>query len=194
MRTSGLRSKKGRKAPISSGSITGDTDNIDKVRDLLFGAQARDFNTRIGQLEKRLVREAAALQSELQSRLDSLEEYTKTEIKAVTGVQVEESKERKASVGAVTRDQKKADDALRRGVEKVRDKLIDSERELRESLLQESKKLAAEIQKNHALVTKLLEDESRSIREAMTHRGSLGDLLTEMGLRLKDELRLPEPD
>ena len=72
----------------------GDTANIDKVRDLLFGAQSRDFDTRLKRLEERFARDTSALRSELNSRVDSLEEYIKSEFQVAADARKEERRER----------------------------------------------------------------------------------------------------
>ena len=76
----------------------------------------------------------------------------------------------------------------------MRERAKTSEQKLRESLLQESKKLSAEIQQRHLEIQTVLESEATDLRAVMTPRQRLGDLLTEIGLRLKDELELPGAD
>ncbi len=50
-------------------------ENLDKVRDILFGSQMRDNERRFGRLEERLAKEAGDLRDETRKRLDSLEVY-----------------------------------------------------------------------------------------------------------------------
>ena len=47
--------------------------NVDKIRDILFGAQMRDYDKRFARLEDRLMKDADALREEMRKRLDALE-------------------------------------------------------------------------------------------------------------------------
>ena len=172
----------------------GDTGNIGKVRELLFGAQARDFDTRRKRVEERFARDTSALRSELNSRLDSLEEYIKSEFPAAAGGRSEERREREQEDKQLGSELKSKSESLRKSIELTRDKQKASEALQRDSLLQESKKLSADLQNKHLELSTRLEEESRSLSNAMTHRVTLGDLLTEVGLRLKDEFDLPDTE
>ena len=168
--------------------------NIDQVRELLFGAQARDFDSRIERLGERLTRDAEALRAEINGRLDSLEEHIRAEFRAVGQAQKEERQEREKGLRDVERALTKSTDKLRAAIDDTREKLQSGDGELRESLLQEAKKLRGEIADRHKELGDRLDAESRELRETLTDRQALGDLLTEVGLRLKNEFHLPEPD
>jgi hypothetical protein len=49
--------------------------NVDKIRDILFGSQMRDYDKRFGRLEERLAKAADALREDLKKRFDSLESF-----------------------------------------------------------------------------------------------------------------------
>lgn len=52
--------------------------SLDKVRDILFGVQARDIERRFARLEERLVKETTDLKEGVSRRVDALEERTAT--------------------------------------------------------------------------------------------------------------------
>jgi len=54
-------------------------ESIDKVRDILFGAQVRDFERRFSALERHLRNEVSDLSSAMSKRFDSLESYIEEE-------------------------------------------------------------------------------------------------------------------
>jgi hypothetical protein len=68
----------------SSGQDPASSDNLEKVRDILFGAQMRDYDRRSVHLEEGLRKESADLREETRLRFDSLENYIKQEIAALT--------------------------------------------------------------------------------------------------------------
>ena len=47
--------------------------NVEKIRDILFGSQMRDYEKRFQRLEERLTKDAEALREELKKRFDGLE-------------------------------------------------------------------------------------------------------------------------
>ena len=57
--------------------------NLDKVRDLLFGGQMRDYDRRFARLEERLVKETTELRDDVKKRLGALEAYMKAGTKSV---------------------------------------------------------------------------------------------------------------
>ena len=65
--------------PEADGAAGG---NLDKVRDLLFGGQMRDYDRKFARLEERLVKETADLREEVKRRLSALETYMKAELES----------------------------------------------------------------------------------------------------------------
>lgn len=57
-----------------------ETDNVDKIRDILFGNQMRDVDKRFASLEKSLASDLAALRNENALQLDSLKTFIESEI------------------------------------------------------------------------------------------------------------------
>src|ERR1700752_1662556 len=53
--------------------------SIDKVRDILFGGQMREFERRFTRLEERLLKETTDLRAHVKSRLEALEAFSKKE-------------------------------------------------------------------------------------------------------------------
>ena len=54
--------------------------SIEQNRDILFGAQIRDFEKRFARVEERLIREVTSLRDESRKRFDSLESYIGKEV------------------------------------------------------------------------------------------------------------------
>jgi hypothetical protein len=57
--------------------------NVDKIRDILFGSQMRDYDKRFGRLEERLAKAADALRDDLKKRFDSLESFVQQEVESL---------------------------------------------------------------------------------------------------------------
>ncbi len=50
-----------------------ESGNVDRIRNILFGSQMRDYDGRFQKMEERLTREAGELRSDLQRQLQALE-------------------------------------------------------------------------------------------------------------------------
>ena len=55
--------------------VVDEAGKVDRIRDILFGPQMRDYDSRFQKLEERLTREAGELRGELQHQLQALEGF-----------------------------------------------------------------------------------------------------------------------
>ncbi len=168
--------------------------NIDNIREILFGAQARQNEKRFQRLEDLLAKEGADLREEINRRFDALESYVKQENDALAERVDSEKNERASSlkelnreVGALTRDLEKKAGSLG-------DKLTKGMKDLRGQILEQSKSLSSEIRDKGNVVLSDLGKEIEELRTEKTDRAALTALFTEMAMRLSDELRLPDTD
>jgi hypothetical protein len=70
--------------------------------------------------------------------------------------------------------------------------LAGAQGDLRARILDQSKALGAEIRKAQSDLESALEREATILRHEKKDRETLGDLFSELGLRLRGELQLPE--
>ena len=64
-------------------SLHGEAGSVDKIRDILFGAQMRDYEARFARLEEQLMKETAEIRETSRRRSEQLESYILREFKAV---------------------------------------------------------------------------------------------------------------
>src|SRR5665213_1982579 len=55
--------------------LRGGAGNVDKIRDILFGSQMRDYEARFARLEETLVKETVEIRETNRRRFDQLETY-----------------------------------------------------------------------------------------------------------------------
>jgi CHASE3 domain sensor protein len=165
--------------------------NVDKIRDILFGSQMRDYDKRFGRLEERLAKAADALRDDLKKRFDSLESFVQQEVESIHQRLKTEKSERVEALKELTRETRDSAKTLDHRLSQLDEHLSSAQGELRGRILDQSKTLLNEIQKAHSEMESSLEREAESLRNDKTDRATLADLLTEMALRLKDELELP---
>lgn len=98
-----------KKPATASGNIgneIADAGNMDKIRDILFGNQARDYEKRFVKLEDQVAQDAADLKAEIVKRIDSLETYIKQEIKDINDRIKNESNDRSDADKSIQQDMK----------------------------------------------------------------------------------------
>jgi DNA anti-recombination protein RmuC len=168
-----------------------ESGNVDQIRHILFGSQMRDYDGRFQRLEERLAKDAAALQTDLQKRLDALEAFMKGEAESLANRLKTEQAERNRAVEKLARDLAETAKDLEMKIGHLDEQAAKDIRDLRQQLLDQSKALSAEMKDRHEQLQAGLNHEAHLIRGAMTGRESLAEMLTEVALRLKGEFRVP---
>lgn len=146
--------------------------SLDKVRDILFGVQMRDYERKIGRLEERLLKETESLAERIKAEHD----------------------ERSDGAKDLARELKETGRAFDKKTAHLDDQLAKSQRELRQQMLDQYQRLAEEIRQKTEEVLMRLAQESQELRTEKTDRAALASLLTEMAMRLNNEFRLPGAD
>jgi hypothetical protein len=164
---------------------------VDRIRDILFGSQMRDYDGRFQRLDERLAREAAEARDESQKRIEGLENFLKAEVQSLTHRLNSEQSDRSGAIERLAHDLAETARALEGKIKNLDDQTAREFHSLREQLLEQSKALSAEIKEKHDQMKSNLNHEAAQIRHAMTGRESLAEMLSEVALRLKNEFRVP---
>jgi DNA anti-recombination protein RmuC len=165
--------------------------SIDKVRDILFGVQMRDYDKRFARLEERLVKDTADLREEVRKRLASLEQYLQHEIAALGDRVAAEQGERLDAEKALGADLRETARSFERKTAAMDDQAARAQRELRQQLLEQQQRLTDEIQQRHQELLSVVGRESGELRDEKADRAALATLFTEMAMRLSNQFRLP---
>jgi len=168
--------------------------NVDKIRDILFGANMREYETRFARLEETLNREAADLRETTRKRFDSLENYLKKELEALQARLKTEREERTESAAQQSRESKDLGDSLARRIRDLDDQSSEAHRGLRQEILDQSRTLLDEIRAKHEDIAATLERRFQELRHGKTDRAALASLFTEVAMRLNDEFHIPGSD
>ncbi len=170
----------------SKGDIGG-SGNLDKVRELLFGNQVREFEKRFTRLEERLIKECANLRDETRRRLDSLEMYIQKEVETSTERIKTEQSERDEAVGGLAQELQSTAKSLEKKLSQLDEQTSQSQRVLRQQILEQSKSLNDEIRQKYEEILAVLEREAQELRTNKTNRSTLAALFAELAVRLNSE-------
>src|SRR5271168_4457907 len=176
---------------VANGEVR-EGQNVDKIRDILFGSQMRDYEKRFVRLEERLAKASDALRDDLKKRFDSLESFVQQEVEALGQRLKAEKSERADALKELTRETRDSAKSIEKKLSQLEEQLSSAQGDLRARILEQSKSLGNEIRKTQTEMEAALEREAETLRHEKTDRETLGDLFSELGLRLKGELELPE--
>ncbi|RLL54759.1 hypothetical protein D8Y20_02990 [Mariprofundus sp. EBB-1] len=165
--------------------------NVDQIRDIIFGSQMRDYESRFQRLEERLLNELTTVRNETSTRVDALESYMRNEMDALNSRQSKERDERESDDKELSEELKQLSKELLKKLSQLDDSVTNQNRELRDQLLNQSKSLSTEIHSTREQLNNALVQATNELQHNKTDRASLAELLSEMALRLKDEFPLP---
>ncbi len=165
--------------------------NIDKIRDIIFGNQMRDYEKRFGRLEDRLLKESSELRDELKRRFEQLEAYTRTEFEAIADQLKNEQGERGSATQALTQELRDLGHTTDKRAAQLDEQAVKNARDLRQQLLDQAKQLSEELRLRVDNLAATLDREAQALRDDKTDRAALAALFTEMAMRLTNELTLP---
>lgn len=175
--------RKGEFPPSDDPSASG---HLDKIRDILFGAQAREHDRRFAQLEQHLLREATDLRHDLKRRFESLELYIKKEVESLTNRLSTEQDLRGESVTRLTQDLTQLAATLEEKARRLEQQASQAQSHVLQQLAERTNELADDVRTRHAETTSALEGAVRDLRAEKTDRTSLAAILMEAAQRLSN--------
>lgn len=162
----------------------GESNSLDKVRDILFGNQIREVDKRFARLEERLIAELVNVRDETRKRLDALENYIRQEVDSLTERLKKEQVEREAVVRSLSEENKNINSSLENKIAQFDEQTTSRQRELREHILNQSKSLQDDLQQKYEEILALLKRETQELQKDKTDRSKLAALFTELAIRL----------
>jgi hypothetical protein len=161
--------------------------SVEKIREILFGSQIKNYEARFARLEEALARETAEIKDTMRRRLDSLEAFFKSETESLAARLKSERDEREETLNTIGRELKTTAAQLSKKILDLDNKAAQDRSAARQELMTESRKLLDEIRQRHESLSGLLENRVQELRHAKTDRSALAALFVELAVRLKDE-------
>ena len=177
--------------PTNGAGAEPDMGNIDKIREILFGGHMRDYDRRFSRVEEQLVKESLELREDTRKRFEALEAFVKAELAALNDRLQAEQRTRDDAVSGLWRGVHESSQALSAKLGEAQEQTARAHSELRQQILSQSKDLNDEMRRKQDEVTALIQREVADLNHGKTDRSSLATLLTEMAMRLNNDLKLP---
>ncbi len=180
-------------SPAAREDLAG-SGNLEKVREILFGSQARDYERRFSRLEDRLVKESLDLRDEMKKRFDSLESFIKKEIDSLNSRLRSEAESREKADQELSHAMAEIARAFEKRASQIEEHMAKETAEIRDQMLQQYKNLMDEILKKHKEISASLERDARELRSDKVDRFALASMFNEVALRLNNNLIIPIPE
>jgi len=189
--TSPLNNDGAQPQPTNSAGVEPDIGNIDKIREILFGGHMRDYDRRFSRVEEQLIKESLELREDTRKRFEALEAFVKAEFAALTDRLQAEQRNRDDAVSGLWRGINESSQALSTKLGEAQEHTLRAHSQLRQQILSQSQDLSDEMRRKQDEITALIQREVADLNHGKTDRSSLATLLTEMAMRLNNELKLP---
>jgi hypothetical protein len=165
--------------------------NLEKVRDLLFGAQIRDMENHFARLEERLQKDLTELKDETRGRFESLEVFLRKEVESLTDQLKTEQEVRQQAMQTLTQELTETVKAFDQRTNQAEEHIVKAQRELRQHILDQSRTLRDEFWDRYRELSEATDHSVQELRAEKTDRATLAVLLTELAMRLGNDYLLP---
>jgi hypothetical protein len=168
--------------------------NVDKIRDILFGSNMREYEQRFARLEEALKKESLDVRETTRRHLEALEGFVHKELAALEARLNTERDERSESHSRLAADLSAASTSIQKKIGEVENHEAQAKREIRNDLLQQSKELSDAIRNKGEELVALLERRAQELHHAKTDRAALAAMFNEVALRLTDQFKVTGAD
>ena len=166
--------------------------NVDKIRDILFGGQMREYERRFERLEAEFTRKLTNLENEFKSKLEALDAQAQREIEKLTKKSTQEKKERTAALTELSNSLTALGGRIDERLGELDDNLAGESSEIRRDLENTRVEVMDEANRLINEVTELMRVESDALQDTKADRVELAGLFSEFAMRLNREFDLPE--
>ncbi len=166
--------------------------NVDKIRDILFGSQMRDYETRLEATEQRLTQAIDRMTKNMERRIERLDKYARREVDKLSEQIKAERKDRTAEGKKSAKDLTSLTEQVEAWFAEVDEQMASESRDLRNALHDQGEELAAQIREAQSQSHEALQKEASELKDEKVAREDMAALLTEVAMRLNKDFKLPK--
>ncbi len=148
-------------------------DNIDKIRDILFGVQVKDFEKRFAKLEANLDESIAKTQKDTVKRLDSLENLIKKEIGSLLERIYVEQDSRTSAIKGLNEEIDVTTKTFEKELSKTKEKAENNDTKLRKNIADQTKSMTDEFREKQKEISTSLKEKSTNLETDKVDREML---------------------
>ncbi|MBL7000023.1 MAG: hypothetical protein ISR73_09210 [Gammaproteobacteria bacterium] len=164
-----------------------DLTNVDKIRDILFGNQMRDYDRKFNQLEERIASDLSNLRKENALQIESLQTFLESEIEILGSKLSSEEKTR-------VNEMDNLDELISKNVRQIDQKIselgstLDTQtRETNQKMLKQSQDFNTELASQIEQTRKRLDDYKQDLSSGKVDKSVLAEMLNTLALQINSE-------
>jgi len=163
----------------------GAAENVEQIREILFGPLLRDYAQRFARIEERLAQESADLRAEMRRRLDLVESYARQEVDHLGERLRTECGERNDSCNRLSQALADAVQSLERRLAESEERTAGALREFRESTYHRIEGVLDDLTQQMGSMDSSQNRRLEELRTRSIERSALAGLLSELALRVR---------
>ncbi len=164
-------------------------ENLDKVRDILFGGQMRAVDQRLAALEKRFQRDLDSLRTDNGKRLSAFEAFFKKEIESLTKKLTSERSKRSDDLKATNAEMQDGFKSMEKQIAKLDDASSKADAELRTAVLEHTQTVSEQLKSLSDAFSAELRQAVLELRGEKLDTATLVQLFSDMALNLSEDLK-----
>lgn len=185
-----MNNKTQKQSGANSGNANGEpaeSDNVDKIRDILFGNQMREVEQRFARLEKSLANDLSAMRNENALQIDSLKTFIESEIEILGSKLSGEEQSRIENVDEL-------DDKVKQSVKQIDKKISDvvksldkNSRDVNQKILKQSQDFNNELSNQITEARERMDNHRQELSFAKVDKLVLSEMLNALALQVNPD-------
>ena len=172
------------KAPTADTGDASELDNVDKIRDILFGNQMRDFDRKFQQLEERIATELSNLRKEQSLQMDSLQTFMQGEIEILSNKLSSEESTRIEQLDDLDGELKKSSRQLDKKIADLSRTMDTQSRDINQKMLKQSQDFNNELTSQIEQTRKRMDDYKQELASTKTDKSVLAEMFNSLALQI----------
>ena len=161
-------------------------DNVDKIRDILFGRQIKDIDDRFNQVEEKFNKRLDNLENVFNARFETLESLVKSEMDRISADLNSEREARIDNFKQSSNDLKEQVIAVSETIEKLSDNNKASNEKLKRLVAERYEDVSAVIKSNQQEITESLQLASDDLKSKKVDKSVLSSIFADLALQVSD--------
>lgn len=183
--------QEGRDAAQIDDAVASNSSHIEKIREILFGHYARDYDKRLGRLTDRYSQESQHLRDDILQRLKALEDMFTREADSLAEKAKVDRQERITAHQDLSQELTILKNELNVRFTQIDEQLIKEVKQLRQQFHNKTQELALQMRQMNDTLVAMIKQEVAQINEEKVNRGDLASFFTEFAFRLSRDLNRP---
>ncbi len=161
--------------------------NVDKIRDILFGGQMRDYEKRFKRMEDRFAKENTHVREDLGQRIRALEEMLNSELDSLGDKLKTERQERQGMYQELQQEITSLKNELNNRITQLDELFSKDMKQLRQHMHNKFQEISNQMRQQNDNLATLMKQEVAHLQEAKVNRSDLASFFTEFAVRLNKD-------